>query len=194
MKHGRLLLLLVFTAVPLFSQDIYRPTTDAHGPTYGACGSTNQFTSSMPYSYDSDASTESDFIITGPFGKGSWCDSRAFLGFSSATRSYSQILLKVNSACILSDRYTSSGGYCEVKYSLDGGATITGQIKYSNTSSYGTGWSQETDSVTLPSNQDLTQVIVYGQNLARGENPDFPDWDIGQAEIIIWDIRIEATP
>ena len=106
-----------------------------------------------PYAYDDNFSTYS-YANVFQGGKGSVTACEIWYGFPST--SGTQMVLNVNSAAEMISTPGRSGGEVKMLYSLDGGSTWNAFYYFLNSGSI----SQQTNSVSLANNQDLTKIRV----------------------------------
>jgi hypothetical protein len=103
------------------------------------------------YAYDGDQTTAS-YVVLGQVGKGADARLEDWFGFPSAPAGATGMTLNVTSAGV-----ATGDAYETIEYSLDGGQTY--QTLYNVNGSR----TEQTDSVSLADNQDLTQIRVRAQ-------------------------------
>jgi len=139
----------------------------------------------MTASYDaSGTATSASFTATGT-STANRKKGRVFTTWAGASGPYSALTLNVNSSCS-ENGATGGGGECILRYSLDGGATWT--ILISETLEDGSGWTQQTTTVSLSTSQTISQIQVDACGDGNGALP------LGTSTVTIWDIWTAGTP
>jgi len=178
------ILVVALLMTSAMGQEILRPTTDSDN-SGGECSGSVLGSAAMTASYDaSGTATSAAFTAIGS----STLDrkkGRAFTTWAGASGPYSALTLNVNSSCSESGAGGGNGGECIVRYSLDGGSTWTFLI--SETLGDGSGWAQQTTTVSLTPSQTISQIQVDACGSGFGTLP------IGSATVTIWDIWTAGT-
>lgn len=136
-----------------------RPTAQAADTTFSWCssGGTNIVFSGMPNFFDSAGLSTSSNIDVNP-SQGTWWMQGRFTNWQAPTAAYSSLSLKVNTSCQVFASGPVGRGQCTVEYSTNGGSSWTTIYDFSST--FSDLRPQGTDSVILPANQDLSQLVV----------------------------------
>ncbi len=164
-------------------QEILRPTADIDNSAPACFGSAFASTA-MTASYDASGTATSAGLTSSGTISANRKKGRAFITWAGASGPYSALTLNVNSSCA-ENGATNNGGECILRYSLDGGSTWTTLI--SETLADGSGWAQQTTTVSLMPSQTISQIQVDACSAGIGTTP------IGTATVTIWDIWTAGT-
>jgi hypothetical protein len=176
MRHSTIVLILLFFCLPLYSQEIRRPTADSDpgGATLN-CNVTNIASTAMPDSYDAGGESTLSSLTASASQFTSYHAVRLFSSWQTASGGYTSLNLKVRSGGDIE----GAGGITAIEYSTNAGSSWT------TLRNDGEDYSATTDSIALSAGQNLAnlRVRVCAAGLA--------DWGI--ATLDVWDIRTEGT-
>ena len=137
------------------AQEIRRPTADSQ-PALPNCPDALNSTfpsPAMANAYDVSGTATSSSLTASSAGFGDTDGSfRQFTNWAAPSAAYSSLTLSINFSCA----DTSFSGKCQLQYTTNGTTPFTTIFS----SAFGQQVAQQTQTVTLPSNQDFTKLIV----------------------------------
>jgi hypothetical protein len=177
-RAGTFLLASLASVVTLYAASVMRPTADSDpGEASSLCtAGTNAVSAAMPESWDADENTfDSIVAILATSSKNS---QRLFSGFGTLAGSDKTLIIK--------SQHTIGGGdgigSGVIEYSLNAGGAWTTLFQSMNT-----GRPLTTDTITLPAEQDVSQIQVRACVTATSVG------NTSSSTLNIYDIRAEAT-
>lgn len=183
----RKLLIAVILCGLCNAQEIRRPTTDSDGGanlSLGCLGS-NEASSSMSLAYDAAGLSTSSTSDTSGTPTTKLYRTRIFSAWQTTGNAYSALNLNINSSSPGWQAIGLGQGQACIAYSINLGASWT-----SVRCDTGTGWSQQTDVISLSAAQDLSRLRV---GVCTQGNKGNAFISPGEDELSVFDIWTSGT-